>query len=247
MERRVTAVMVTVVAGAAAAALVLTACGSGASRPAVDAGQAPAPSASAELGAATAPSAATPVTTPIAAQSGRSATPPPEATPTSSKAAESKAALANLQLDANAIAAGFQRRGLQIGQVQSVTSQTDPDSQLGKSGEYASRVDFIDTGLPAQPGAWNVESGGAIEVFASVSDAIRARKQLTTAANRGGQATEVNYQAGTVVLRLSPRLSEVQQANYETATRDMVEAAVKREEGRTGKAPAATATPVAKP
>ncbi len=174
------------------------------------------------------PTGATPAPTPAAADSG--------------KKAAKRDALATVQLTAGAVTQSLQRHNLAAGQVQAVTSQNDPDGKLGKPNQYTSRADFLDPAL-ANGGDWSLANGGAVEVFGSAKDAVRAKKQLQ-AGNSGSTPSEIDYQAGPILLRLSPRLSQPQIANYEKATKDTLKAAVKAEEGRKkGAKKPVTATP----
>lgn len=212
---------------AVATLLVLSAACGGTAKPT---STTPAPLAASATVALAAPIAATPAT-PAAADTG--------------KKAAKRDALARVQLTAGMVTQSFQRHQLPASQVQAVTSQNDPDGQLGKPNQYTSRADFIDTTL-ATSGDWSLANGGAVEVFDSVAGAARAKHQLQ--AGHGGSApSELDYQAGTILLRLSPRLSQPQIADYEKATKDALKAAVKVAEGRqSGKKPAA-ATPTPTP
>jgi hypothetical protein len=175
------------------------------------------------------------------------ATPQPgAASPTPAAAGDGisdrRAALQSIlqKINAATIVAGFKKRGLPVGSSTTLTATTDPDGQLGKPGQYTSKVTFVDSRL-AGNGATGIAAGGAVEVFSTTADAARRKQELSRAATANGTAGEIEFQRGTIVLRLSPQLAADQISEYESTVNLVLKAALKQ----AARHSPATATPSA--
>jgi hypothetical protein len=103
------------------------------------------------------------------------------------------------------------------------TAKNDPNELLGRPNQYTSKVMFKDTRLNPDPIAkeFDVQNGGSIEVFEDEDDAIARAKYLETITKSFSFSAEYAYREGTVLLRLSHRLTPDQAAEYEDAFKDV--------------------------
>lgn len=190
-------------------AILLAACSGGHASSTPDADASPRPSAD----------AGTPVAAAIA--SATAIPPPTSAIPSAARATPRPAS----PLDAARVYAALHRRGLPVsGGVQSPCSAADVPFGVGVL--CISRVDFLDTTLAAPGSPWSLQLGGAIEVFATSTDARRVKRALDTA-NHGAPA-EYDYLDRTILLRLSTRLPAQQVSAYELAVKRAVAESSKR-------------------
>ncbi|MGW1531276.1 hypothetical protein [Streptomyces aureus] len=106
-----------------------------------------------------------------------------------------------------------------------VTAENDPNHLLGRPGEYTSKVTFSDSWVQASqvtgadPGA--VERGGAVEAFASASDAEARAVYIRDIAKSSPALTEYDYVRGSVLVRVSRYLTPKQAAAYATAAEQL--------------------------
>jgi hypothetical protein len=101
------------------------------------------------------------------------------------------------------------------------TAATDPNSLLGRPGQYVGDIHFSDARVPknktefSTPG--DVEFGGAVETFATVQDAQnRATYVEKVTQALGSIAGEYDFQHGHVLIRVSRFLTPDQVAAYKT-------------------------------
>lgn len=99
------------------------------------------------------------------------------------------------------------------------TAGSDPNSLLGRPGQYIGDIHFSDSRVPkdktqyATPG--DVEFGGAIETFATVGDAqTRATYVEKVTQAMASLAGEYDFQHGHVLIRVSRFLTPDQVAAY---------------------------------
>ncbi len=199
--------------------------------------------------AAATPKAAKKKKKPAAGDGAAEATPQPgAATPTpaagsggkSDRRAELQSVLQ--QVDASTIVAGFKKRSLPISSSTALNAGSDPDGQLGKPGQYTSKVTFADSRI-ANNDASGIAAGGAIEVFSSQADATRRKNELTKAATANGANSEMDFQRGTIILRLSPQLAADQVSEYETTVNLVLRSVRKQSAKHATPATTPTATP----
>jgi hypothetical protein len=115
-------------------------------------------------------------------------------------------------------------RELPVGESVAYTAKTDPNDLLGRPNQYTSKVIFNDTRLNPDPMAkgFDVQNGGSIEVFKDEDDAIARAKYLKNLTKSLSPLAEYSYREGTVLLRLSHRLTPTQAAEYEDALKDIL-------------------------
>lgn len=103
-----------------------------------------------------------------------------------------------------------------------VTAANDPNHLLGRPGQYTSKVTFTDSRIKASDvegtEKGDVDRGGAIEAFASPSDAKARATYIQAIAKSLPAVAEYDYLHGTVLVRVSHYLTPAQAAEYKTAT-----------------------------
>jgi hypothetical protein len=118
------------------------------------------------------------------------------------------------------ILAGFNAKGLPIGESVTYTDTTDLNHLLGRPGQYIGKVNFKDTRTP-DSGNHDVniavDDGGSIEVFATAADATNRFTYVQTIATNSALFAEYDYQDGLVVLRVSKILTPAQAQVYQAA------------------------------
>ncbi len=120
--------------------------------------------------------------------------------------------------NAQQVVQAFKQRGIALGQAVNLTAADDPDHLLGQPGGYTSKAVFVDTRLAGGATQPSVQTGGAVEFFASQRDAERRFTQLM-AAQKGSAQPEQLFHDGAVVLRLSHDLKADQVSEYEITAR----------------------------
>ena len=125
---------------------------------------------------------------------------------------------------ASEVLQGLKDQGFPIGKSVEYTAENDPNDLLGRPNQYTSKVMFKDTRLAPDPMAkgFDVQNGGSIEVFEDEDDAIARAKYLETVTKSFSFSAEYSYREGTVLLRLSHRLTPDQAAEYEDALKDVM-------------------------
>ncbi|WP_042375150.1 hypothetical protein [Streptacidiphilus neutrinimicus] len=101
------------------------------------------------------------------------------------------------------------------------TASTDPNSLLGRPGQYTADIRFSDNRVPKDKTqfatAGDVEFGGAVETFATVQDAqTRAAYVEKVTQAMASLAGEYDFQHGHVLIRVSRFLTPDQVAAYKT-------------------------------
>jgi hypothetical protein len=124
--------------------------------------------------------------------------------------------------DATEVVQALEDEGMPIGQSKSYTAENDPNELLGRPGQYTSKIIFKDTRLKPDPIAseFDVQNGGSVEVFENEDDAIRRQDYLEGITQSFAPFNEYAYREGTVLLRLSHRLTPQQADEYEAALQD---------------------------
>ena len=119
---------------------------------------------------------------------------------------------------ADEVLQGLKDEGMPIGESIAYTAKNDPNELLGRPNQYTSKVTFEDTRLKPDPMAekFDVLNGGSIEVFENQDDAT-VRKEYLKGIGKVPLFAEYSYREGTVLLRLSHRLTPEQAAEYEDA------------------------------
>lgn len=132
-----------------------------------------------------------------------------EPAPSSSVAAEPTA---------ESVVAALKAAGLPVGDVKAYTAEDDPNALLGRPGQYIGKAAFHDTRISADvAGAFDVQRGGSVELFASAGDAEQRSEYVAAATQAISPLAEYDYQHGEILLRLSHELTPEQAAEYEAA------------------------------
>ena len=120
---------------------------------------------------------------------------------------------------ADEVLQGLKHEGMPIGEIVAYTAKSDPNDLLGRPNQYTIKVTFKDTRFKPDPTAKeiDVQNGGSIEVFENEDDAIARAKYLRNLTKRFPPFAEYWYREGTLLLRLSHRLTPKQAAEYEDA------------------------------
>jgi hypothetical protein len=129
-------------------------------------------------------------------------------------------------LTAESVLAELKERFPTISATTVYTAASDPNSLLGRPGQYTSKAGFHDDRVPAkeveyesQPFA--VRRGGDIEVFESAGEAEKREKYIATLMKEPAIAAmagiEYIYREGRVLLRVSGALTPDVAAEYERA------------------------------
>lgn len=113
---------------------------------------------------------------------------------------------------------------LPIGRVDVYNAETDPLDRLGRPGQYVGKAVFHDTRkeLVRQQQEEDVisfqNSGGIVEIFASVADLDGRKRALDVARQQFPAAPpEWQYSNGVILLRLGHVLTPEEAAQYEAA------------------------------
>jgi len=127
-------------------------------------------------------------------------------------------------LSADEVLQGLKDNEMPIGESVAYTAKTDPNDLLGRPDQYTSKVMFKDTRLKPDPISkkFDVQNGGSIEVFKDEDDARARAKYLKELTKSFSPFAEYSYREGTVLLRLSHRLTPKQATEYEDALKDLV-------------------------
>lgn len=123
--------------------------------------------------------------------------------------------------DAATVVAALKAAGVPIGAVQVYTAANDPNSLLGRPGQYTSKASFTLTTIPAEKqnasDQFDVQNGGSVEVFGSAADAQRRDRYVATVTASVPMLVEYDTVQGTVLLRLSGALTPDQAKQYQQA------------------------------
>jgi hypothetical protein len=119
---------------------------------------------------------------------------------------------------------GLKDEGMPIGKSEAYNAENDPNKLLGRPNQYTSKVNFKDTRLKPDPiaGKFDVPNGGSIEVFEDQDDAIARKKYLEGLGKSFSPMAEYSYREGTVLLRVSNRLTPKQAAEYQEALKSIL-------------------------
>lgn len=110
------------------------------------------------------------------------------------------------------IVAAFKAAGLPIGTVQVYDAKNDPNTLLGRPGQYTAKFNFADTRLE-QPE--DDVTGGSIESFANDNDLTNRVKYVKSITESTPLFAEYEYTNGLMFLRLDKGLTPDQAAEYD--------------------------------
>jgi len=111
-----------------------------------------------------------------------------------------------------------------IGESVVYTAKNDPNDLLGRPNQYTGKATFEDTRLKPDPMAnkFDVQNGGSIEVFENQDDAITRKEYIESIGKGFSPFSEYVYREGTILLRVSHRLTPKQATEYEDALKDIL-------------------------
>ncbi len=123
---------------------------------------------------------------------------------------------------AMAVVSGLAAQGLPIGELVEFTAETDPNELLGRPGGYTSKVNFQDTRLEPESTDFDVQDGGAVEVFATPEDLEDRVARLEASWEAFPLLDEdVLFTHESVLLRVSTRLLTADSDTYGAALREI--------------------------
>jgi hypothetical protein len=108
----------------------------------------------------------------------------------------------------------FRMAGLPLGEVVEYTAETDPNSLLGRPGQYFQKFSWKDTRVRKtdDPGT---DTGGTVEVFANAEDMEARKAYVDTIAQSAALLTQYSFGKGVVLVRLTRELTPEQASEYE--------------------------------
>jgi hypothetical protein len=116
----------------------------------------------------------------------------------------------------------LQNQGMPIADYEVYTAETDPNELLGRPAQYIGKLNFRDSRLAPNFTDFNVSDGGSIEVFDRESRAQARHDYIAALGEASSLFAEYLYLEGTVLLRLSSRLTPDQAMAYEEAFQEVV-------------------------
>lgn len=126
--------------------------------------------------------------------------------------------------NAEEVVKALKESGLPIGDISVFTAENDPNSLLGRPGQYTSKVNFVDTRINEQVSEGiSITNGGSVEFFASTDDAKKRYDYVSSIAKSGlAMFVEYDYLVGKALLRVSGKLTPKQAAEYETKLKEIM-------------------------
>ncbi|CAN5462894.1 hypothetical protein BH10ACT3_BH10ACT3_05450 [soil metagenome] len=114
---------------------------------------------------------------------------------------------------------GLRAAGLPIGEVQVFDASNDPNSQLGRPGQYTSKASFADTRIGTEVDG--VEGGGDVEAFDDLAALSTRADYLRGFADKPPIGGWYQYTAGNVILRVPFELTPDQAGAYDVALQSL--------------------------
>jgi hypothetical protein len=106
-----------------------------------------------------------------------------------------------------------------------VTAENDPNHLLGRPNQYTSKITFSDTRISANDASGadkgDVDWGGAIESFATPSDAKARAEYIQTVTKSMPALSEYDYVQGVTLVRVSHYLTPKQAGEYKAAAANL--------------------------
>ena len=123
---------------------------------------------------------------------------------------------------AMAVVSGLAAQGLPVGELVEYTAETDPNELLGRPGGYTSKVNFRDARLDPESADFDVQDGGAVEVFATPEDLEDRVARLEASWEAFPLLDEdVLFTHESVLVRVSTRLLTADSDAYGAALREI--------------------------
>jgi hypothetical protein len=118
---------------------------------------------------------------------------------------------------AESILLSLQAAGLPIGDYVVYTAENDPNTLLGRPGQYIAKANFVDTALGSGSSLFDIAEGGSIEVFETTELAQGRADYITGIIAANPILVEYDFINGPVLLRVSGVLTPDQAAVYDQA------------------------------
>lgn len=116
----------------------------------------------------------------------------------------------------------LQKQGMSTVDYEVYTPETDPNELLGRPAQYIGKINFRDSRLTPNFTDFEVSDGGSIEVFDRESQAQARHDYIAALGEASSLFAEYLYLEGTVLLRLSSRLTPDQAMAYEDSFQEVV-------------------------
>jgi hypothetical protein len=131
----------------------------------------------------------------------------------------------NKELDLSSALTALKQKYPTVEDTYIYTESRDPNGNLGKAGFYVAGAEFYDTRTNTSPDgeAFGNDSGGAIEVYASASDAAKRAEYLKSFQGNALTDPGAFKQVGKVVIRVSSQYT----ASLQNEMLDYLESLVK--------------------
>jgi hypothetical protein len=113
---------------------------------------------------------------------------------------------------ADKVIAAFKGAGLPIGETVIFTDENDPNKLLGRPNQYIGKATWRDKRI-TDVSDLGIDAGGGVEIFATL-EALKPRKMLLDETSKIPFLAEYVYQNGTMLLRLSHKLTPSQAKSY---------------------------------
>jgi hypothetical protein len=120
------------------------------------------------------------------------------------------------------VVTALKRAGLPIAAVRYYTARSDPNKLLGRPFQYTGKANFHDRRIARAGDTFDVDNGGSVETFSNTADASSRFKYVQAIVKSTPLFAEYDYLEGTVMLRLSHKLTPSQAKGYERAFRKTV-------------------------
>lgn len=134
----------------------------------------------------------------------------------SKPSAEARPPAPTLPGDAAGVVQLLKERGLPIGETLVYTAENDPNKLLGRPNQYTGKAAWLDTRLPREnKEQLSSSDGGTVETFANATDLEARRKYVEAVTSAASPFVEYAFTEGTVLVRISKRLTPDQAAQYE--------------------------------
>jgi len=111
----------------------------------------------------------------------------------------------------------LQATGLPIGDYVVYTAENDPNTLLGRPGQYIAKANFVDTTLGVGSSLFDIAAGGSIEVFETAELAQGRADYITGVIAANPILVEYDFLNGPVLLRVSGVLTPDQASLYQMA------------------------------
>jgi len=124
---------------------------------------------------------------------------------------------------AEEIIKALQDTGFPITEICVFTAENDPNSLLGRPGQYITKASFVDSRAEeVLDDNIGVSNGGSIETFENTTDAKKRYEYISEIAKSSPMFAEYDYLSDKVVLRVSKHLTPEQASDYESSLKDIL-------------------------